>query len=59
MVAYIEEAVSSGARKRYTREEVGHFLRILERWIGKDEVKADQHPTEMRPEPRNKLPEFK
>jgi len=54
-VRLIDEAVTSGARKRQACEEMGITLRSYQRWTADGGVKADGRPGATRPEPRNKL----
>ncbi len=55
LVAHIEEAAASGARRGVACKEVGLSLRTLERWIEPGQVKPDGRPLAERPEPKNKL----
>lgn len=56
MVACIQEAVVTGARRWRACEEAGLSLRTLQRWVdGGEKVKVDARTTITRPEPKNKL----
>lgn len=57
MVAWIDEAVSAGARKRSACEEVKISLRTYQRWTHQGEIGEDQRPLAKRPVPMNKLSE--
>ncbi len=57
LVAWINEAVSAGARKRKACKEVGISLRTLQRWMPGSDVKADQRAVVARPVPGNRLSE--
>lgn len=54
-VELIQEANRNGARLSKACEELGISVRTYERWISQGEVKKDQRPLALRPEPRNKL----
>ncbi|MDZ7803166.1 IS3 family transposase [Thiohalophilus sp.] len=55
LIGYIDEAVCAGARKARACQEVGVSLRTVQRWTKDGEVKADQRPQAIRPDPANKL----
>lgn len=56
VVAWIQEAVVTGARRWRACEEAGLSLRTLQRWVdGGEKVKVDARTTTTRPEPKNKL----
>lgn len=57
MVNWIEEAVSSGARKSRACEVVGISIRTLQRWTEGGTVGADRRPAAVRPTPANRLSE--
>lgn len=57
MVEWINEAVTSGARKERACSELGLSIRTLQRWVEGEHVKADQRPLIERQTPRNKLSE--
>jgi putative transposase len=57
MVGWIDEAVTSGARKRLACEEVGISLRTLQRWTKGGVIGEDKRAGALRPEPANKLSE--
>ena len=54
-VALIDEAVTSGARRRVACKELGINDRTYRRWMCDGEVKSDARPQAQRPEPANKL----
>ena len=51
----IEEAVTAGARRFKACAELEISGRTLRRWTQNGQVRADQRPLALRPEPRNKL----
>ena len=56
-MAWIDEAVESGARRERACETLEIAMRTIQRWKQNGEVKADQRPVAKRPEPKNKLSE--
>lgn len=54
-VTWINETVKNGARKEKACEELGLSIRTLQRWVTGDDIKADQRPLSVHPEPSNKL----
>ncbi len=54
-MGWINEAVTTGARKRPACEEVGISLRTYQRWTQQGQVGEDQRPLAQRPKPANKL----
>lgn len=58
IVANINTAVASGARKRRACETIGLEIRTFQRWFNGKEIKADLRPGAKRPEPGNKLTEL-
>ncbi len=54
-VAWIDEAVTAGARRWRACAEVGLSLRTLQRWTVGDTVSIDARTTTVRPPPLNKL----
>lgn len=57
-VRLVNEAVSSGARKKKACELLGVSIRTLQRWVKGDAVQSDKRPSASRPEPKNKLTEL-
>ena len=55
MVKYIQEAVTDGSRLDPACDEAEICLRTYRRWVKAGEVKADQRPDAVRPDPSNKL----
>ncbi len=54
---YIQEAIKEGSRLEPACKETDICLRTYRRWVKAGEVKADQRPDAVRPEPTNKLTE--
>lgn len=57
LINLIKEATDGGARQAQACEAIGLNERTLQRWIDDGEVKADQRPLALRPEPAHKLSE--
>ena len=57
LVAWLTEAINSGARKLTACQEVGLTLRTLQRWTQSEEVAADARTTTVRATPPNALSE--
>jgi len=57
LVAWLTEAINSGARKLTACQEVGLTLRTLQRWTQTEEVAADARTTTVRATPPNALSE--
>lgn len=57
MIKWIDEAVSSGARKAQACQALGLSIRTVQRWIEGDDVKADQRPEVKRLPPSHALSE--
>ena len=57
-MAWLVEAVVSGARKTLACREVGLLLRTLQRWTETQVLQADARTTTVRPTPRNALSEI-
>ena len=57
VVGLIEEAKTAGARRAAACQIVGIDVRTLQRWkpVGEKQVREDQRPKAVRPEPLNKL----
>lgn len=55
IIELIEEAVSSGARRKLACKEIGVSERTLQRWCKGGELQEDQRPLVERPVPANKL----
>lgn len=55
VVDHVNEAVASGARLTKACELIGLHIRTYQRWFDGQEVKSDQRPKAVRPEPVNKL----
>jgi transposase InsO family protein len=54
-VELIDEAVAAGATAHQACAELGITLRTYQRWTRGGDVKADERPQALRPEPANKL----
>lgn len=57
IVAWINEAIATGARKCKACEIIGLEIRTFQRWFNGRTIKADLRPTAKRPMPANKLSE--
>lgn len=57
LVAWLTEAINTGARKSMACQEVGLTLRTLQRWTQTEEVVADARTTTVRTTPPNALNE--
>lgn len=57
IVKVINEAISSGARKKPSCREANISLPTFNSWVKNDEITIDQRSTCLRPEPINKLSE--
>jgi len=55
LVRLIDDAVTSGSRKKKACEEAGISLRTYRRWIQGGKINEDKRPNAIRPEPGNKL----
>lgn len=57
VVGLIEEAKAAGARRAAACQIIGIDVRTLQRWkpVGEKQVREDQRPKAVRPEPLNKL----
>lgn len=58
IVQWIEEAVTSGARKHKACEVADISIRTLQRWCCAEGVLGDQRPLAIRPVSKNKLSEL-
>ena len=54
-MAFVDEAVKSGARKNKACDTIGLSIRTLQRWIKGGKIKMDQRPLVKREAPKNKL----